>query len=596
MMDDEGESNRPAPRPTTKGGGSSPGEEKSASNVGEMAKADFPERLSRSADIGVDPDIKAGAFASGSASSSGGKGSPKDSPQEDEKTSELSKKRPAESSPERSPPSAPSTQQKKSKPTKQFRTKKPKDMPRRPLSAYNLYFREERERLIAEVADRALREGREREGESYRPPKRPPKIGFEEMAKIIGKRWKELPPSAAQRYKDLAKAEMTIYRAAVEKYKSDKASEMTSAFDDAGAASERYAGMSDSVAQLQYYQQQQEQQHQQQQQYPLHALSSSAAQFDQETTTALQQPQQQQGAPPSIQEQLQQLYQQTFATAQTNVQQQQQPMLPQQHQQYQHQEAVTGTSNVLPNLFLDTTFSYSSLLGQQFDPMSASGPSHLQDSSDRSSSAADPASFPGSATMQFPGLPPQNEKAASPGPAVDPSSPFAATAAGLVSRQPQQNWYRQDEPQPEGMLPDVDEHTRNVWQNQQQLLLQLQQQSHHQHERQPQLQLHPPLPYTDPEAQTSSTTSYNPENLFPPPPPSSSAAFGQDRSSQQPQQQLQQQHLESLQQMGPTAALLDYLAATLYQPGGQQPGDDDGNDNGDGTPPPQPPRGQDSDR
>lgn len=94
---------------------------------------------------------------------------------------------------------------KKATKNKRFRSKKPKDMPPRPLSAYNLFFKEERVRMLTgDVAS---------EGDDA-----PKRIGFEAMAKTIGKRWKELPESELARYKAEAKDQMDNYRREMDKY------------------------------------------------------------------------------------------------------------------------------------------------------------------------------------------------------------------------------------------------------------------------------------------------------------------------------------------------------------------------------------------
>ena len=73
------------------------------------------------------------------------------------------------------------------------RKKKPKGMPKRPLSAYNCYFKEERARLME----------RGQEGEGDGPSILPSgKIAFEELGKIIGKNWKNLPEAEKKPYHD----------------------------------------------------------------------------------------------------------------------------------------------------------------------------------------------------------------------------------------------------------------------------------------------------------------------------------------------------------------------------------------------------------
>lgn len=94
------------------------------------------------------------------------------------------------------------------KKNKQYRAKKPKDMPRRPLSAYNIFFKEERARMLAEggVTGETSSQGDKS------------KIGFEAMAKTIGKRWRESPPEMLESYKQQAKDDMERYRREMDEY------------------------------------------------------------------------------------------------------------------------------------------------------------------------------------------------------------------------------------------------------------------------------------------------------------------------------------------------------------------------------------------
>ena len=99
---------------------------------------------------------------------------------------------------------------------------RPKDRPCRPLSAYNLFFRDERVQWLGEMPLTSP------ESESKSPRL------FESMAKEVGKRWKQLDETKKQRYVQMAQIEMKRYREDMENYRKKTAvdSAMLSATDN----------------------------------------------------------------------------------------------------------------------------------------------------------------------------------------------------------------------------------------------------------------------------------------------------------------------------------------------------------------------------
>lgn len=79
------------------------------------------------------------------------------------------------------------------------------------LGAYNLFFKEERAKMLAANAD------------DDGIPDKTKKIGFETMAKTIGSRWKGLEEAELARYKEMAQKDMERYRKEMDQYHLDLA-------------------------------------------------------------------------------------------------------------------------------------------------------------------------------------------------------------------------------------------------------------------------------------------------------------------------------------------------------------------------------------
>jgi len=102
---------------------------------------------------------------------------------------------------------------------KRPRRKQPKDKPKRPLSAYNIFFREERARLMQKGSIKRTANG---------------KIGFESLAKIIGGKWQDLPAKDAKKYKEKAAEDMKRYREEMEVYKKKQKAKTSDGKGDEG--------------------------------------------------------------------------------------------------------------------------------------------------------------------------------------------------------------------------------------------------------------------------------------------------------------------------------------------------------------------------
>ena len=96
--------------------------------------------------------------------------------------------------------------------------KKNGDKPRRPLSAYNYFFREQRVDMLQE-RDEKLRVA---QADGTKPEDNGEYGFFGTMAKVIAKRWKEIAPEALQGYKKKAEIDSKRYRMEMEDYNKRK--------------------------------------------------------------------------------------------------------------------------------------------------------------------------------------------------------------------------------------------------------------------------------------------------------------------------------------------------------------------------------------
>lgn len=98
------------------------------------------------------------------------------------------------------------------------RWKKPKDKPSRPLSAYNLFFQAERSHMLgSDVPSRELERRKKRVH-----CKTHGKIGFAEMARAIGAKWKSLEPEKRKIFEDQAMKEKKRYTKELADWKSQQ--------------------------------------------------------------------------------------------------------------------------------------------------------------------------------------------------------------------------------------------------------------------------------------------------------------------------------------------------------------------------------------
>lgn len=109
----------------------------------------------------------------------------------------------------------------KTKPQK----RKEKGRPKRPLSAYNIFFQEERAKLLSQIPDRKLPKRRNNKNPNRSAPHG--KISFERMAQTIGTSWRNCPPDRKERCQRLADQDKKRYQAEMAVWKSQQRDEKT---------------------------------------------------------------------------------------------------------------------------------------------------------------------------------------------------------------------------------------------------------------------------------------------------------------------------------------------------------------------------------
>jgi hypothetical protein len=123
--------------------------------------------------------------------------------------------------------------------------KKPKDKPKRPLSAYNIFFQHEREKIITDAPEQELsldfiisvQKMASKRKEKRRHRKTHGKIGFADLARKIAEKWKKLDSESKSYFEARAEAEKARYKRELEVWnrKRHLAKELQDEADDASS-------------------------------------------------------------------------------------------------------------------------------------------------------------------------------------------------------------------------------------------------------------------------------------------------------------------------------------------------------------------------
>lgn len=124
------------------------------------------------------------------------------------------------------------------------------------VSAYNFFFKEEREKILKVVLSDDPKEINDPDGTDFindemmtRLKKEGGKVSFEEMGKLIGQRWKKIDPDRLSKYSELAAEDTERYKKEMQMYNGRQEAKMRSealkppAWSGGGAAKDSFTAV-----------------------------------------------------------------------------------------------------------------------------------------------------------------------------------------------------------------------------------------------------------------------------------------------------------------------------------------------------------------